>query len=1086
MSEKFDPYHQWLGIPAAEQPPHHHRLLGISPFEADPTVIQNAAARQMAHLRSFQTGKQAAESQKLLNEVAAAKICLLNPSKRLAYDEALRAAPDQSGRETGSSVDEPLELSFLTAPTEPRAAAAKTGPAQRARRTPGRRKGPSLVGIIVSGLAAVLLVFGIDALIGRRPGEERENAASDQQDNSREYAAERQAPAARGSAKTVSTAPPSIAARKRDTATDVPDAPREVDLLKLVDPARDAVEWDWRREGDKLVCDSSARIEIPYEPPEEYDYRIAFVSVPAKQGNAQICRGGDRQFVFVVGGQGNEVSGFALINGQPTYSTSNPTGVRADHWLVPGQRHVCKVSVRKNRVEGWFDDKLIARHETDWSDMSLDDGYKLRRPNSIGIDAFSGISVESATVVEITGKGRTLGPAPAAAPPTADPSSRPDSNVADAGSPRNDSSESDGAKAPENPPAAKKSYPPSADEQTPIVARIDEVYKPGEAKDHAAKAALALTLLEDGRKEEANRDEKFVMFRRAGEIACEAGEVGLVMEAVDAISGDFDVQPFPLKARLLVRLLEKYPPNNASQVSTAYETLVQFTYDAAISGAIDEASAVADAAKRALGKGLLEARSDERLANAQALRSRTPSEAVARAKKVAEAKAGQEAIRAAMSDLAECKKSIDQARRDHDAFAKAEAQLKTEPDDPQACLQAGRWYCFYQGGWDAGLKLLAKGSDNSLKVVAAEDLGSRPTTTEARIARGDAWWKLADKAVGIPRLAMRSRAGVWYQEARPDLAPGLGRTIVEKRLIGISEQRAINGRLAIAPPLAIAPFDEKTAKAHQARWAKFLHVQPVQTNSIGMKLVLIPPGEFTMGSPKEYTEKEFNEHKSHDPFYITHLASETPEHAVRITKPYWLGVTYVTQEEYEQVMGRNPSAFTEKQLAASAFNPALTDVQIKRRLEAQPKVVGKDTKGFPVEGLTWDDAVEFCRRLSERPAEKAAHRQYCLPTEAQWEYASRAGTTTHWFYGDDPAQSAEFTWSNRAEQIHAVGQKRPNPWGLYDVYGSEDVWQWCQDWYEKAYYAKSPKDDPLGPHIGSVRVLRGGGWGSWIGPDPKS
>ena len=147
---------------------------------------------------------------------------------------------------------------------------------------------------------------------------------------------------------------------------------------------------------------------------------------------------------------------------------------------------------------------------------------------------------------------------------------------------------------------------------------------------------------------------------------------------------------------------------------------------------------------------------------------------------------------------------------------------------------------------------------------------------------------------------------------------------------------------------------------HQARWAKYLGVPVVQTNSIGMKLVLIPPGEFMMGSPKELIEEELRLHGDDD-WYRDHLQDEVPQHRVRITKPFWLVATDVTQKEYQRVMGSNPSKF-----------------------QGDPKM--------PVEQVSWDDAAEFCRRLSGLPGEKAAKSRYGLPTEGQWEYACRAGS----------------------------------------------------------------------------------------------
>ena len=176
-----------------------------------------------------------------------------------------------------------------------------------------------------------------------------------------------------------------------------------------------------------------------------------------------------------------------------------------------------------------------------------------------------------------------------------------------------------------------------------------------------------------------------------------------------------------------------------------------------------------------------------------------------------------------------------------------------------------------------------------------------------------------------------------------------------------------------APPPAVAPFDEKKAKEHQEIWAKYLGVPVEITNSIGMKLVLIPPGEFQMGSPKELIEEELKA-VGIEKAYKDRLPSEAPQHLVRITKPFWLGTCEVTQEEYQRVMGTNPSEFS---------------VTGKRK----DKVGGQDTKRFPVENVSWEDAVEFCRKLSAMPEEKVAGRAYRLPSEAQWEYACRAGST---------------------------------------------------------------------------------------------
>jgi formylglycine-generating enzyme required for sulfatase activity len=195
-------------------------------------------------------------------------------------------------------------------------------------------------------------------------------------------------------------------------------------------------------------------------------------------------------------------------------------------------------------------------------------------------------------------------------------------------------------------------------------------------------------------------------------------------------------------------------------------------------------------------------------------------------------------------------------------------------------------------------------------------------------------------------------------------------------------------------------------------------VAPV-VNSIGMRFVPIPAGTFTMGD-----------------------ADNGPTHKVTLTQAFELGQYEVTQEQYEKVMGKNPSHFKGKQ--------------------------------NPVEKVSWDEAVEFCRKLSELPAEKKAGYVYRLPTEAEWEYACRAGTKTKYSCGDSESELGDYAWSvkNSGRTTHPVGQKKPNAWGLYDMHGN--VWELCQDWYGK--YPSGSTTDPTGAASGSDRVLRGGSW----------
>lgn len=235
------------------------------------------------------------------------------------------------------------------------------------------------------------------------------------------------------------------------------------------------------------------------------------------------------------------------------------------------------------------------------------------------------------------------------------------------------------------------------------------------------------------------------------------------------------------------------------------------------------------------------------------------------------------------------------------------------------------------------------------------------------------------------------------------------------------------------------------------------------TNSIGMKLVLIGPQEVMMGPADWDKDADSREHRrprgkialvapaeflmgSPNSAQWSH-SSEQPQHRVRITNPFYVGATEVTQGQYEQVMGENPS-----------------------RYKGDPQ--------WPVESVCWEDAVEFCRRLS-----KKEDRTYRLPTEAEWEYVCRAGSTTTWCFGDSESQLDEYAWFRdnskvgRRGRTHPVGQKKPNAWGLYDMHGN--VQEWCSDWYGKEYYyTQAAGTDPQGPDSGEYRIFRGGDYSS--------
>ena len=266
---------------------------------------------------------------------------------------------------------------------------------------------------------------------------------------------------------------------------------------------------------------------------------------------------------------------------------------------------------------------------------------------------------------------------------------------------------------------------------------------------------------------------------------------------------------------------------------------------------------------------------------------------------------------------------------------------------------------------------------------------------------------------------------------------------------------------------------------------------PVEiTNSIGMKLVLIPAGEFMMGSA-ESAEEVARAFRDYGAPRASVFEDEHPRHRVRITEPFYLGVYEVTVGQFRQFVEETGYRTDAEKgtlfKGAVGIDPKTGKVGISA--EYSWRNAGfEQTDEHPVVNVSWNDAVAFCEWLSDKEG-----REYRLPTEAEWEYACRAGTTTRYYHGDDPedlatvgnvrdatlrARFPDFDWTIKAEDGYVftapVGNFKPNAYGLYDMHGN--VAQWCSDWYGHDYYKNSPVDDPQGPASGSYRVARGGCW----------
>ncbi|HEY5311088.1 MAG TPA: bifunctional serine/threonine-protein kinase/formylglycine-generating enzyme family protein [Pirellulales bacterium] len=298
------------------------------------------------------------------------------------------------------------------------------------------------------------------------------------------------------------------------------------------------------------------------------------------------------------------------------------------------------------------------------------------------------------------------------------------------------------------------------------------------------------------------------------------------------------------------------------------------------------------------------------------------------------------------------------------------------------------------------------------------------------------------------------------------------------------------------PKPLVAPFDANAAHAGQQHWAKYLNTTVEQKNTVGMTLLLIPPGEFLMGSTPE--ENAVGVKMAQDAkvkagsWEYGRLKEEGPQHRVSITKPYWLGSTEVTVGQFKKFVEATKYITDAEKFGFGNSHLTTADATVKpEQMKMTWRAPGYAiTDDSPVTQVSWNDAVQFCNWLSETEKLKPCYRQdaksgwiilasgtgYRLPTEAEWEYACRAGTTTQFSFGDDPAMLDIYGWFNKNSggSARAVGLKVANPFGLFDIHGN--VYEWCQDFYAADYYSKSSPNDPAGPSSGSNRVNRGGNW----------
>jgi hypothetical protein len=406
----FDPYHKWLGIAKDQRPPTHYQLLSIPPGETDPEVIEDAAVRQSAHVRTYQIGPNADSCTRLLNEIAHAKQVLLNPAKRKVYDEQLAKKGMQGPSDanaTAITASPHFRLEDDNAnPELPRAAGmARPTPAGAARRWVAIAAGGGA--LVVAMIVAVALALGPGAGPRDPHADGRKDVKKDDKKRKRIVIDLDDEKEPIDIVKPVDPRP--------DKTGLVPGAPPQpppppgvagkttIDLIPLIDPTRDAVFGQWKIADNVLHCNDRGlvpRIQIPYQPPEEYDFTVTFSQPGLRNGISLVMpKPGGGSFYMAVGYRQGAGFGFS-IKDFVARDMSQPIEVK--------RCYTATAQIRKDRIRGILDGKVLVDHPTDFRDVGSDQWRNLRDASVLAVACDDPTVFHHVRVTEITGTGKKL------------------------------------------------------------------------------------------------------------------------------------------------------------------------------------------------------------------------------------------------------------------------------------------------------------------------------------------------------------------------------------------------------------------------------------------------------------------------------------------------------------------------------------------------------------------------------------------------------------------------------------------------------------------------------------------------------
>jgi WD40 repeat protein len=777
MSEAFDPYYTWLGIPPEEQPPDHYRLLGLRTCEPNPDVISNAADRQMLMLRTFQAGPRSKESQKILNQISAAKVCLLDPNKKAAYDRQLGAAAKVAGdsmpaaraaakpaarrKNPEPAVATPVPQIVVTSDTRP--TIDRPAPQRPA------WQNPVVVGSAIAAVLALIIISAITlAVSSNKPGppvappdqastdsptvlanvEPQQVATSDTPVVNADQPANsiRTNPSTPPPNVEPAPSPPAILPAEVGpqpptgqrpvtiTAVNEEQSNKPVDLLALVDTERDVKRGRFIRRENGLIS-VAGTMHIPYRLPDEY---VLTAEVTRLQENDALMIGqviGGRTCMHMIDGfmSDGTLCGLELVDNQRL--PENPTR-RAGQLLTEDEPATIVYTVRQNQLTVTVDGKTVTHWDGDPHRLRWYSFFKEPTDRNLFIGSWASVyRFSKLELVPLGGEAAATPVASAVPGELAEP--------------------------------VQRLAVPDGEKQKVVLGQVKEIFKDEYQAATTADGRMALVekLIEQSGEAGLDAAAKFVLLSETFKYAAEAVQPDRAFQAADQLGRQFDIDPLEWKIK-------------------AVSDMDKAAWDA------DSRKRVATAAMAVSRQCLL----DDRAPTAEKL-SELAEDAATRSRD------GELRIKTRTWNA-----DVRQFVKQWNLADEAKKVLATTPNDAEANTQLGKFLCLTMNDWEKGLPHLVKTDRANMRQLAELELAA-PQAATGKVELADAWWEAAKSAVSDEKDAYQRRARHWYQAALTELS-GLQKIKVEKRLEALADvdEPLLVARSEVAPqPVAPAP-----------------------------------------------------------------------------------------------------------------------------------------------------------------------------------------------------------------------------------------------------------------------------------------